>query len=79
MTALYCASTVYVTVAASVVLTFNDSPPHLVMVELRLAGRHLSLLGVVVLLASDSTEHVKLLTDAARHRAKPEQHRHFEG
>lgn len=37
------------------------------MVELRLAGRHVSLLGVVILLASDSTKHVELLADTARH------------
>lgn len=42
------------------------------MVELRLAGHHLSLLGVVVLLASNSTEHVELLADATRHRTKPD-------
>lgn len=43
------------------------------MVELRLAGHHVSLLGVVVLLASNSAEHVELLANAARHRTKPEQ------
>ncbi len=43
------------------------------MVELRLAGHHLSLLGVVGLLASDSTEHVELLADATRHWTKPDQ------
>lgn len=48
-------------------------PSHLVVVELRLAGHHLSLLGVFALLAADATEHVELLTHAARHRPKPEQ------
>jgi len=41
------------------------------MVELRLAGEHLSLLWVVLLFAPDSSEHVELLADATRHRPKP--------
>lgn len=46
-------------------------PPHLIMVELRLAGCHVSLLGVVVLLASNSAEHVKLLADTTSYWTEP--------
>lgn len=45
-------------------------PPHLVVVELRLAGHHVPMLWVVILLASNSTEHVELLADTTRHRSK---------
>lgn len=42
------------------------------MVELRLAGQHLSRLWVFVLFAPDSTKDVELLPNAARHGAEPE-------
>lgn len=37
------------------------------MIELRLAGHHLSLLWVSILLASDAAKHVELLAHAASH------------
>lgn len=54
------------------VIRQHFAPPHLIVIELRLAGHHLSLLGVFILLASDATKHVELLAHAAGNRAEPD-------
>lgn len=45
------------------------------MIELRLAGHHLSLLCVFILLASDATKHVELLANAAGNWTEPDTRR----